>query len=252
MKNHVRLFAVCLPLAAVLLLLPSCTDASGGGKKSASALINEKIGLIDTDVNGFYEISGVCSSINEVFDGIQTLGNTNEIYTDQLLNKITGFYNTYQLMTEDADEAISVLGSIFTAETSERVTRLLLDADRNGALKVDEDEFLDVLSVMSQDYSLFMEIDPENSYFTVDKYSYADYAKKVETALFSMNSAFDYYRDNTIDTAEKLTEFKIYISDSLNAMADISKMHAETLDIMSRDGETVLTLIDRKKECLPE
>lgn len=251
MKKYARLIAFCLPLAAALLLLQSCANASGG-EKSAGALINEKIGMIDTDVNGFYEISDVCGSINEVFDGIQTMGNTNEVYTDQLLNKITGFYNTYRLMTEDADEAISVIGSIFTAETSERVTRLLLDADRNGALKVDEDEFLDVLSVMSQDYSLFIELDPESSYFTVDKYSYADYAKKVETALFSMNSAFDYYRDNTIDTAEKLTEFKKYLSDSLNAMADIAKMHAETLDIMSRDGETVLTLIDRKKECLPE
>jgi hypothetical protein len=250
MKKYARLSAVFLMLAAALLLT-SCAGVSGG-EKSASELINEKIGMINTDVNGFYEVSDVCRSINEVFNDIEARGNTDGVYVDQLLNKVTGFYNTYQLMTEEADEAISVIGSIFSAETSGRVTQLLLEADRNGALRVDEDEFLDILSVISQDYSAFTALDPENAYFTVEKYSYADFAKKVETALFSMNSAFDYYGDNSIDTAQKLTEFKRDISDSLNAMADIAKMHAETLDIMSRDGETVLTLIDRKNEHLPD
>ncbi len=251
MRNKNLTIAACL-LLVPLLLLTSCGGVTDGDKKSPVELLNDKISAIDTGVGSFTDVEAICASFNGVFDDLEALGNTDGVYVDQLKNKCTGFYSTYQLMTEDANGAIDVVVSIFAAETSQRVARLLLDADRAGAIYIDQEEFLDVLSVVSQDYALFTTLNAENSYFTVGKYTYEDFAKKVETALFSLNNAYEYYKKTTIDTAETISAFKQYFSASVDAMADVAKMHSETLDLMSRDAEAVLAFIDRMHQCLPE
>ena len=250
MKIKAIPFVTCLLLVSALLFT-SCANVSGGKEKSRQALLDEKINGIDTGIVGFKDVKAVCASFNAVFDDLQALGSTDGIYIDQLKNKYTGFYNTYQLMTEDANEAITVIGEIFTSETSESVAKLLLDADKNGAIHIDEDAFFDVTSVVSQDYASFTALDPDNSYFTAGKYSYADYKEKVEAALFNLNYALDYYNKNVIDSPETIKIFKNYFSDSLNAMADVARMHSVTLDLMSKDAETVKNLTDRRNKCLP-
>ncbi|NLO46538.1 MAG: hypothetical protein GX107_08655 [Clostridiales bacterium] len=239
------------PILAAALLFSSCVPLSGDDGKSPQDLINEKISAADTGVDGFYDIPAVCSSFEEIFDGIQSLGNTEGIYLDQFENKCVGFFNTYQLMAEDADEAISVIGSIFSIETSESLSQLAHGAGNTVPLAVSEDELLDVISVVSQDYSSFASLSSENSYFTAGKHTHDDYAKKIETALFKLNGAFDLYRGGGGDDGEP-GAFKKLVAEALSAMSDVAMMHSETLEIMSADSEMVFTLIDKMKTYIPQ